>query len=212
VEYDVWAEDGLLMPSPGRSVDYDWVAAQIVPVLSNMDVRAVAYDRWQFEHLKQAFSRHGYDPEFMTDFGQGFKTMTPALRTFETLALDGRLRHGKNPILTWNASNARAKPGDGGERKLTKSKSIGRIDGLVATVMAIHAATADQTPESIYDVLDRIDGKQKPAEPAQSDAKPVQAGADSWSADVLRDPNHADFARHKALFEAWQDSQADEEF
>ena len=55
---------------------------------------------------------------------------------------DGRLRHGGNPILTWNASNVRARPGDAGERKLTKAKSIGRIDGIVALTMALHAAVS----------------------------------------------------------------------
>lgn len=151
VPYDKWAEMGLVIPTPGKSVDYDWVAGHMVPILRKWNVQTIAYDRWQFEHLKQAFARNGYEPQFLEDSGQGFKTMTPALRIFENLALQGKLRHGGNPVLTWNASNARAKVGDGGERKLTKAKSIGRIDGMVALTMALHAATAAIESETIYE-------------------------------------------------------------
>lgn len=142
VPYNLWADQDLIIPTPGKSVDYDWVAGVIVPILQRMDVRSIAYDRYQFEHLKQAFARREYEPEFLSEAGQGYKTMTPALRTLETMALDAKLRHGGHPILTWNASNARAQPGPAGERKLTKAKSTGRIDGIVALTMALYAATA----------------------------------------------------------------------
>ncbi|HEX3162123.1 MAG TPA: terminase TerL endonuclease subunit, partial [Pseudolabrys sp.] len=81
VEYDVWADQGHLIPIPGsKTIDEDFVAQKLAPELKRMDVRAVAYDRWQFESLRKAFSRAGYEPPFLEDFGQGFKTMTPALK------------------------------------------------------------------------------------------------------------------------------------
>lgn len=152
VPYDLWREQGFLITTPGRSVDYDEVARIIVPELRGLDVRGFAYDRWQFEQLKRAFARHGWEPPFLEDFGQGYKTMTPALRTLEQLALDGKLRHGNHPILLMCASNARVAIDDAGNRKLTKRKSTGRIDGMIALAMMVGAGTSAAPAEpSVYE-------------------------------------------------------------
>ena len=145
VPYDLWAQQGLIIPISGsRSIDEDFVAKLMAPVLSRLDVKAVAYDRWQFESLKKAFRRVGYEPPFLEDFGQGYKTMTPALKALETTLLAGQMRHGNNPVLTMCASNCRVVSDDAGNRKLTKRLVTGRIDGLVALAMAIGAGTLER--------------------------------------------------------------------
>lgn len=152
VPYDLWREQGFLITTPGKSVDYDAVAEIVVPVLSELNVRSFAYDRWQFESLKRAFARQGWEPPFLEDFGQGFKTMTPALRELETLALDGKLRHGKHPVLRMCAENARVVIDDAGNRKLTKRRSTGRIDGIIALTMMVGAASMRPEEEaSVYE-------------------------------------------------------------
>jgi phage terminase large subunit-like protein len=157
VPYDVWRDQGFLLTTPGKSVNEDAVAAIIEPALRNLDVRAFAYDRWQFESLKKAFARRNWEPPFPEDFGQGFKTMTPALKAVESLALDGKLRHGNHPILRMCAENARVIVDDAGNRKLTKRRSTGRIDGMIALVMAIGAATAAPVASgSVYDHRDLL--------------------------------------------------------
>lgn len=62
--------------------------------------------------------------------------MTPALRTLESDLLHGKLAHGMHPVLTMCAANARTETDPAGNRKLTKTKSSGRIDGMVALTMA----------------------------------------------------------------------------
>jgi len=156
VEYDVWAERGFITPIPGsRVIDEDFIARVLAPVFSRLDVRAIAYDRWQFESLRKAFTRVGYEPPFLEDFGQGFKTMTPALKALETALLEGRMRHGNHPVLTMCAANVRVITDDAGNRKLTKRRSTGRIDGMVALAMAEGAAAAAiEDTGSIYDTRD----------------------------------------------------------
>jgi len=73
----------------------------------------------------------------MQPFGQGFKDMAPAVDKLERLVADRKLRHGGNPVLNMCAANAVAERDPAGNRKLTKSKSVGRIDGLVALAMAL---------------------------------------------------------------------------
>ena len=151
VPYDVWADEGYIVAIPGsKSIDEDFIAAYMAPHLSRLDIRGIAYDRWQFESLRKAFGRIGYEPPFLADFGQGYKTMSPALKALETALLAGQLRHGANPVLTMCMSNARVVTDDAGNRKLTKQRSTGRIDGAVALAMAVGAAAVEPAEEEPY--------------------------------------------------------------
>lgn len=63
--------------------------------------------------------------------------MSPALRETESLLLNNKLRHGKHPVLTMCAANATVTTDSTGNRKFTKTKQTGRIDGMVALAMAV---------------------------------------------------------------------------
>lgn len=66
--------------------------------------------------------------------------MSPALRDLEQVLVEGQLAHGGHPVLTMCAMNTVITLDDGGNRKPSKRKSTGRIDGLVALAMAIGVA------------------------------------------------------------------------
>jgi phage terminase large subunit-like protein len=154
VPYDVWVRDGHLITTPGRTVDYAVVAADILDWLSDCEIAAIAYDRWRIDLMKKEFSELGVDLP-MVSFGQGFRDMSPALDTLEADLLNQRIRHGSHPILTWCAANAIAVRDPAGNRKLDKSKTSGRIDGMVALVMARGVAdrSAEDEGGSIDDYL-----------------------------------------------------------
>lgn len=75
--YDVWARQGLLHTTPGATVDYEYVAMQIVEILADLNVQAIAYDRWRMDLMMREFERLGVTLPLMP-FGQGFKDMSPA--------------------------------------------------------------------------------------------------------------------------------------
>lgn len=150
VPYDVWNGQGLLIATPGRTVDEDFVAATIKRDLAGRNIVSFSYDRWQIDRLKKAFARADYGPPMM-EFGQGFKSMSPAVKAVETLALQSRLRHGKHPILTMCIANSRVEIDASGNRKLTKKKATGRIDGAIALAMAIGSADTAEDSTSVYD-------------------------------------------------------------
>ncbi len=95
----------------------------------------------------------------LVKFGQGYESMGPAVDEFERRLLgipqsqedaDGRvidldpeeygvvetLRHDGNPVLTMCAANAVTTSDPANNRKINKIKSNGRIDGIVAAVIA----------------------------------------------------------------------------
>lgn len=150
VPYDQWAQSGLLRTTPGASVDYGHVAADIAEIVADLDLRAVAFDRWRIDVFQKELERLGITLP-LHPFGQGYKDMGPALDTLEAELLNGRLAHGMHPVLTMCAANAVVTKDPAGSRKLDKVRATGRIDGMVALAMAIGAAqTAEAPPVDPY--------------------------------------------------------------
>ena len=87
----------------------------------------------------------------MVPFGQGYKDMSPASKEFYKVMLEGNLIHGGNPVLRWMASNVVVDTDPAGNIKPTKAKSIEKIDGIVALIMAMGRAILNQKTGSVYD-------------------------------------------------------------
>jgi phage terminase large subunit-like protein len=156
--YDLHAEHGHLFRAPGKTIEYEHVAGFLADMIRRHDVRRVAFDRWNFKHLRPWLVRSGLSDETIdevfVEFGQGFQSMSPALRELEGQILSGRLQHPQNPVLNWCAVNAVVSTDPAGNRKLNKSKSHGRIDGMVALAMAMSvAATHTETEASFWETL-----------------------------------------------------------
>src|SRR5215203_1359173 len=149
VPYDLWAEAGLLATTPGKSIEYEYVAEHLRGLFDRYDIRQLAFDRWNFKHLKPWLEKAGFTEDELSrfiEFGQGFQSMSPALRDLEGLLLNKKIAHGGHPVLTMCAANAVVQSDPAGNRKLSKAKSRGRIDGMVALAQAVAvSATEEQT-------------------------------------------------------------------
>ena len=140
VPYDVWEKQGQLMTTPGRSIEYSWIAGFLWEAFGLYQIEKIAFDRWNMRHLrpwlvKAGFSEAQIDERFV-EFGQGYQSMSPALRELESALLAKRLAHGNHPVLSMCAANSVVKTDESGNRKLDKKRSTGRIDGMVALAMA----------------------------------------------------------------------------
>lgn len=149
VPYDVWEKQGWLRTTPGNAIDKDWVAKDIGKACKEfgLKVTEAAYDRYRIHELRAGCERIGFQLP-LVEFGQGFLSMGPAIDRFEESLVNGRLRHNKSPVLRWNAANAVAVEDPAGNRKLDKSKATGRIDGMVAGVMAHMRAALAPKPKA----------------------------------------------------------------
>lgn len=146
--YDVWARDGFLRTTPGATVDYEAVAADLADILQDVDLHALAFDRWRIDIFKKELDRLGIELP-LVPHGQGFRDMAPALDALEAELLNGRIAHGNHPVLTMCAANAVAVTDPAGARKLDKSRRTGRIDGIQALAMAMGAAQSAEEPATI---------------------------------------------------------------
>ena len=136
VPYDVWADQGFLTLIDGPVIRPDVVAMALAEAAEEYQFEAIAYDRWRINDLKRELDDIGCVLP-LVPFGQGFKDMAPAVDKLEKMVARRQLRHGGNPVLNMCASGAIAVSDPAGNRKLDKSKSSARIDGLVALAMAV---------------------------------------------------------------------------
>lgn len=153
VEYLQWAREGLLLTTPGRAVNYDYVAAFLRDIFDRCDVRALAFDRYNMKFLRPCLVRAGFSDEELERFiehGQGFLGMAPSIRELETRLLQKTLKHGNHPVLTMCAANAAVIIDDAENRKFTKRKSSGRIDALVALAMAVGVTPSAPAEEKSF--------------------------------------------------------------
>jgi len=146
--YDVWVKQGVLRTTPGATVDYEHVASDMLEILADLDVQAIAYDRWRIDLMRRELDKLGAELP-LVEWGQGYKDMAPALDALEAELLNARIAHGMHPVLTMCAANATVTKDPTGARKLDKSRATGRIDGMQALAMAMGAASRATESQSV---------------------------------------------------------------
>lgn len=151
--YDLWAKQGHLRTTPGKTIQYEFVAQTLWDDCQRMDVRKIAFDRWNWRFLKPWLLKAGFtedqlegDSAIFEPMGQGYQSMSPALRDLESALLEREIAHGGHPVLETCARNAVVTADPAGNRKLDKAKATGRIDGMVALAMAMSVAGSYEEP------------------------------------------------------------------
>ena len=137
VPYDLWHQQGLLETTEGNVVQYAHVERHIEQLGTRFDIREIAFDRWGAVQMSQNLDDAGFT---VVPFGQGFKDMSPPSKELMRLALEGRLAHGRHPVLSWMVDNIHVRTDPAGNIKPDKQKSTEKIDEVVATIMALDRA------------------------------------------------------------------------
>lgn len=135
VDYILWKKQGWLKTTPGKAISKLFVAQDIIKLKDQFNIINIGYDRWRIEDFKQLLSDEGVELP-LEGFGQGYKDMAPAVDEFEKQLLNNECRHNANPVLTWCAANAVVEKDPAGNRKVSKNKATGRVDGIVAAIIA----------------------------------------------------------------------------
>jgi phage terminase large subunit-like protein len=147
VPYDQWARDGWIIPTPGGSVDYDFVRKEIAEIRTRCNLETLAMDPWNATHLAQQLVTDGIE---VVEFRQGYASMSSPAKSFETHVIAGDFNHQGNPVLAWCVSNTVIDTDPAGNIKPTKTKSTERIDGAVAAIMAIGVLEQRDAGNSLY--------------------------------------------------------------
>ena len=131
-------------------VHYGYIEKFIERLGERFNIREIAFDRWGAVQMVQNLEGMGFT---VVPFGQGFKDMSPPTKELMKLALEQRIAHGGHPVLRWMMDNIFIRTDPAGNIKPDKEKSTEKIDGAVATIMALDRAIrcGNENVESVYD-------------------------------------------------------------
>ncbi len=135
--YAGWVEAGHIRMTEGDVVDYAVIEAEVLADCEVYGPKLVAYDPWNATQFAQRLTDAGLE---LRQFIQGLKSYTPAMKELERAYTSGALRHGGNPVLTWNAANLVARRDGNLNMAPDKKRSADKIDGIVALIMAFGLA------------------------------------------------------------------------
>lgn len=150
VDYVRWAEQGFIIPTPGNTVDLRAVEAHIRELCATFNVREIAFDPTYGRAMMADLVEDGLPA---VEFRQGWVSMAPAVKELERAIVGRRFRHGAHPVLRWNFGNVQLHIDQAGNRSFHKGKSGNKIDGAVATAMAVARCAAGEV-RFISDTLD----------------------------------------------------------
>lgn len=150
VPYDVWEKQGCLMTTGGNVIHYGFIENFIEELGKKFHIREIAFDRWGAVQMVQNLEGIGFT---VVPFGQGFKDMSPPSKRLMELVLEQKVAHGGHPVLRWMMDNIFVRTDPAGNIKPDKEKSTEKIDGAVATVMALDRAIRNEgnSGGSVYD-------------------------------------------------------------
>lgn len=150
VPYDVWERQGYLQTTEGNVVHYGFIEQFIERLGEHFNIREIAFDRWGAVQMVQNLEGMGFT---VVPFGQGFKDMSPPTKELMKLVLEQKIAHGGHPVLRWNMDNIYIRTDPAGNIKADKEKSTEKIDGAVATIMALDRAIrcGNDRGASVYD-------------------------------------------------------------
>lgn len=164
--YFQWEKQGWLRTCPGEVIDYDWLKNDLLSLFAEWKPKSIFWDRWGAAYLIQNLQQTSLP---MYEFGQGTSSMSQPTKEFQRLVLAGKIQSDPNPCLAWNIANVALKVEDTELVKPIKTRSRGRIDMAVASIMALAGAMNAPKPEAIFQNRDRLfelmTGKKPPTVP-----------------------------------------------
>lgn len=152
VPYSYWIEKGFIITTPGNAVDYDFIEDQILIDAKKFQFQEIAYDPWKAQeivnHLQENFT--------MVPIQQRYSGMALPTDTFEKKMLAKKIAHGNNPVMKWMISCTEVKSDRQGNimpMKPQREKTGKRIDGVVASIMALYRAVIQTEPDVKVEVF-----------------------------------------------------------
>lgn len=157
VPYTEWARMGLIIPTDGNVVDYDYIEQEIKVSGGKYLIDEIVYDPFKagevVAHLGSEFT--------MVAAAQRYNPMGVYSDIFERLVRKGGLSHGAHPVLRWMMSCTEVKGDRQGNimpMKPRRETSGKRIDGIVAAIMALGRASVVGADSNRAVVIEEVIG------------------------------------------------------
>lgn len=136
--YQTWADAGYLTLCPAERIDYAQVLACIAEQKRRFRIQSIGYDPWNAENLATDLKGKalGFGENQVIEIPQNYGYLSQPSKGLAADVLGGQVDAGHNPLMDWCVSNAVVKPDEKDNIFPTKKRSRGRIDPVIATVIA----------------------------------------------------------------------------
>lgn len=133
-----WAEQDFIEVHPGDITSHEKIKQDILDDNEYFDMKDLGYDPWRMKQMSGQLEDEGV---MVSVCRQSPQTMSEPSKLFERLLADSKINHGGHPVLAWMADNAIVRTDPSGNIRPDKSKAPDKMDGIVATVVALERAT-----------------------------------------------------------------------
>lgn len=142
--YVAYAKQGYIEATDGDYVSFRYVRHKINELARIYDIKEIAFDMMASSGIVSDLQNDGFT---MVDHIQGFG-FSPTISDFYDLLFDELIKHDNNPVMNWMSENTFAEENPSG--KLMFNKKKGKIDGIIAMLMGLTRAIANNKKQE-YD-------------------------------------------------------------
>lgn len=141
VPYGLWVRQGYIEATEGNVIDYGWIRRKVNELAAQYNIAEIAYDPWNATQLCLDLAGDGVE---MIPMRQGYASLSAPTKELLNIVLARKIRHGGNPVLRFMADSCVVTTDPAGNIKPAKDKSTARIDGVVATIMAVDRCSRNE--------------------------------------------------------------------
>lgn len=142
VNYAGWVAAGYIEQTPGDVTDYSVIEAEILEDFGRFGPSKIGFDPWNATQTATNLVGKGLP---LSQFVQGPRSYQPAFSLLEIAYTSARLRHGGDPVLTWNAANLVPRRDVNLNLAPDRKRSAEKIDGMTALLMCFGLMAGDDT-------------------------------------------------------------------
>lgn len=164
-----WLDKGIVTPTPGKTIDYDWLLKQIEEILSEYEVQECLIDPYNSSRVVNDLE----NTLTVVPIAQNLKNLSPYAKTLEKEILDGNIVDN-NEVMKWCISNAKIYTDANSNIKIIKNNNKGtdvgnlHIDPVICASMCIgriqslldageiDLRSADQVAQDTRDLLSKL--------------------------------------------------------
>jgi phage terminase large subunit-like protein len=150
--YAGWAEQGYLTVAGLERTDHDYIEADIIEAGAVHPIGEVAFDPYNagsvITHIQAAIG-----DDKVVAVPQTVAHLSAPMKEVQALIADGKLHHDGNPCFAWQIGNVTAQEDRNQNVFPRKERRENKIDGAIALILAVAAATRGAAPvqHSIYE-------------------------------------------------------------
>lgn len=152
IGFDVWVQKGFIRTTPGSVMDTDSISADVIAYCDTYQVKSIAYDRaLAYSGTVQNLLNAGIE---LHPQPQTLLYMSEPTKKFEKMLLSEGCTTDGSPVLDWMLGNVQLNRDPNDNIKVNKAKSIDKVDGVVACIMALAEKMGndfEQKEKSVYD-------------------------------------------------------------